>query len=57
MKEKFAKLINVKSIITILLTVVVCYLAIFKEFDIRDLYLMIISFYFGTQVEKKNKEE
>ena len=57
MKEKLAKLINVKSIITILLTLVVCYLAIFKDFDIRDLYLMIISFYFGTQVEKKSKEE
>lgn len=56
MKEKWAKLINVKSIITILLTLVVCYLAIFKNFDIKDLYLMIISFYFGTQVEKKNKE-
>jgi len=57
MKEKFAKLINVKSIITILLTLVVCYLAIFKDFDIKDLYLMIISFYFGTQLEKKSKEE
>lgn len=56
MKEKLAKLINVKSIITILLTLVVCYLAIFKNFDIKDLYLMIISFYFGTQLEKKNKE-
>lgn len=56
MKEKWAKLINVKSIITLLLTVVVCYLAIFKDFDIRDLYLMIISFYFGTQVEKKKEE-
>lgn len=56
MLEKLAKLINVKSIITILLTVVVCYLAIWKDFDIRDIYLMIISFYFGTQVEKKNKE-
>lgn len=57
MKEKWAKLINVKSIITILLTLVVCYLAIWEDFDIKDLYLMIISFYFGTQVEKKNKEE
>lgn len=56
MKEKLAKLINVKSIITILLTLVVCYLAIFKNFDIKDLYLMIISFYFGTQLEKKNKK-
>jgi hypothetical protein len=56
MLEKLAKLINVKSIITILLTLVVCYLSIFKNFDIKDIYLMIISFYFGTQLEKNNKE-
>ena len=57
MKEKFAKLINVKSIITILLTLVVCYLAIFKNFDIKDLYLMIISFYFGTQSTKDKSDK
>jgi hypothetical protein len=56
MKEKFAKLINVKSIITILLTLVVCYLAIFKDFDIKEIYLMIIAFYFGTQL-KETKEK
>lgn len=57
MKEKITKLIKVKSIVTILLTLVVCYLAIFKDFDIKEIYLMIIAFYFGTQFEKKNKEE
>ena len=56
MKEKLAKLINVKSIVTLSLTLVVCILAIWKDFDIRDIYLMIISFYFGTQVEKKKEE-
>ena len=56
LKEKLAKLINVKSIVTLVLTLVVCILAIFKNFDIRDIYLMIISFYFGTQVEKKKEE-
>lgn len=56
MKEKFAKLINVKSIVTILLTLVVCYLSITKEFDIKEIYLMIIAFYFGTQL-KENKTE
>nr|DAP14849.1 MAG TPA: hypothetical protein [Caudoviricetes sp.] len=56
MWEKLAKLINVKSIITILLTLVVCYLAIVKGFDIKEIYLMIIAFYFGTQL-KENKEE
>ncbi len=56
MLEKLAKLINVKSIVTILLTLVVCYLAIANSFDIKEIYLMIIAFYFGTQL-KENKEE
>ena len=56
MLEKLAKLINVKSIVTILLTLVVCYLAITKGFDFKEIYLMIIAFYFGTQL-KENKEE
>ena len=53
MKEKFAKLINVKSIVTIALTGVVCYLSIAGKIDIEQIYLMIIAFYFGTQLEKK----
>lgn len=53
MKEKLSKLINVKSIVTILLTLVVCYLAIAEKIDIEQIYLMIIAFYFGTQLEKK----
>lgn len=57
MKDKIAKLINVKSIITILLTFVVCYLAIAKGFDIKEIYLMIIAFYFGTQLKETKKEE
>ena len=56
MLEKLAKLINVKSIVTILLTFVVCYLAIAQGFDIKEIYLMIIAFYFGTQL-KENKEQ
>ena len=56
MKEKLAKLINVKSIVTILLTLVVCYLSIAQRFDIKEIYLMIIAFYFGTQL-KENKTE
>ena len=57
MKEKIAKLINVKSIVTILLTLVVCYLAIIKEFDIKEIYLMIIAFYFGTQLKEKENDK
>ena len=51
--KKIAKLIDVKSIITLLLTCVVAYKG---EMDIQEIYLMIIAFYFGTQVEKKKEE-
>lgn len=58
MKE-LKKLLNVKSIVTILLTIVVCILSLKGNFDIKEIYLMIIAFYFGTQHEKinENKEE
>lgn len=57
MKEKIAKLINVKSLVTLILTLVVAYKAIMGQMDIEQIYLMIIAFYFGTQLEKNNKEE
>lgn len=52
-KEKIAKLINVKSIVTIALTLVTVYLAVIGKVDVKEIYLIIISFYFGTQHEKK----
>lgn len=59
MLEKLAKLINVKSIVTLALTIVVAILALKGNFDIKEIYLMIIAFYFGTQLKenKENKEE
>lgn len=54
MKEKIAKLINVKSIVTIVLTLVVAYKAIVGQMDIEQIYLMIIAFYFGTQLKDNN---
>lgn len=61
MKEKLKNLIDVKSIVTILLTIVVCILALKGVFDIKEIFIMIISFYFGTQHQKvtetTNKEE
>ena len=56
MLEKLAKLINVKSIVTLALTIVVAILALKGNFDIKEIYLMIIAFYLGTQL-KENKEE
>ena len=57
MREKLAKLINVKSIITILLTVVFSYLSICGDIQpdqFMTVFTVIISFYFGTQAEKKD---
>lgn len=58
MKDKLAKLINVKSIVTILLTVVFCYLAItgvIKAADFMTVFTVVIAFYFGTQANKEEK--
>lgn len=59
MKEKWTKLIDVKSIVTLLLTIVFSYLAATKVIDggqFLTIFTVIISFYFGTQA-MKNKEE
>jgi hypothetical protein len=53
MKNKLLKLLEVKSIVTILLTIVVVVLALKGQFDIKDIYLIIIGFYFGTQATKE----
>ena len=53
MLERLTKLLTVKSIVTILLTIVVVVLALRGQFDIKDIYLIIIGFYFGTQATKE----
>lgn len=49
-------LLKVKSIVTLLLTLVVCVMAIKDKMNIEQIYLMIIAFYFGTQHEKNGGE-
>jgi hypothetical protein len=59
MKEKLAKLIDVKSIITLLLCAVFCFLSIMRYIQtdqFMTVFSVIIAFYFGTQTEKKNKQ-
>lgn len=51
--ERISKLLTVKSIVTIVLTVVIAHLAVSGQVNIKEIYLIIISFYFGTQHEKK----
>lgn len=59
MKERFAKLIDVKSIMTLCLTAVFCYLAIVGTVGATaflSIFTMIVGFYFGTQSEKKKAQ-
>ena len=54
--KRLAALLSVKSIVTILLTVVFAYLAIIGEVsqEFMMVYTVIIAFYFGTQTQKIN---
>lgn len=56
MKEIIEKLITIKSIVTILLTIVFCVLAATGEIsgsEYLTIFATVIAFYFGTQHEKK----
>lgn len=60
MGKKIAKLIDVKSIVTLVLTVVFSYLSIIgviKAEQFMTVFTVVISFYFGTQVGKKEAKE
>lgn len=54
MKERLQKLLTVKSIVTIALTIVFCYLSIKGDVatEFLTIYTTIIAFYFGTQAMK-----
>lgn len=55
MKERLSKLLTVKSIVTIALTIVFCVLAltgVLTGRDVLTVYTTVIAFYFGTQAEK-----
>ena len=58
MKEKLAKLIDVKSIVTLALTGAFVYLACEKVVpqEFQTIFTVVISFYFGTQAAKKASE-
>lgn len=59
MFDKIKNLINVKSIVTIILTILFCVLAFLDKIDgqsVLNIYTVIIAFYFGTQLEKNRKE-
>lgn len=57
MKNRLSKLLTVKSIVTIILTLVFSYLAIvgiIASEQVMTVFTVVISFYFGTQSEKLN---
>ena len=59
MKSKLSKLIDVKSIVTLLLTAVFCVLAVRGTVSAEQfltVFTVVISFYFGTQYQKNSKK-
>ena len=55
MKDKFVKLLSVKSIVTLMLTTVFAYMCIAQKISEQQfmmIFTVVISFYFGTQHEK-----
>lgn len=59
MKERFGKLLTVKSIVTIAMTTVFCILAARGDLSGRDfltVFTTVIAFYFGTQAERKKAD-
>jgi hypothetical protein len=59
MLDKIAKLINVKSIVTLVLTAVFSVLSlegILSAEQFQTVFTTVIAFYFGTQYQK-NREE
>lgn len=57
MKERLQKLLTVKSIVTIALTIVFCILSLRGVLDPQyflSIFTTVIAFYFGTQASKEN---
>lgn len=55
MKDKIARLIDVKSIMTLMLTAVFAYLSVTGKLSadqMLTIYTMIVGFYFGVQSSK-----
>lgn len=55
LKKRVANLASVKSIVTVLLTVIFGVLALRRDISGQDfltIFLIVISFYFGTQSQK-----
>lgn len=59
MKERLNKLLTIKSIVTLLMSVVFAYLSIIGTIgstEFLTIFTVIIGFYFGTQAEKDSNK-
>jgi hypothetical protein len=59
-RERIAKLIDVKTIVTFALTAAFVYLSICEKIEpqiFMTIYTMVIGFYFGTQHEKNRGDK
>jgi len=59
-RERIAKLIDVKTIVTFALTAAFVYLLVSEKIEpqiFMTIYTMIIGFYFGTQHEKNRGDK
>lgn len=58
MKDRIAKLIDVKSIVTLVLTVVFAVLSVSGRLSAEQfltIFTTVVAFYFGTQTRKKEE--
>ena len=58
-RDRLARLIDVKTIVTFALTAAFVYLSVIGEVKpeiFMTIYTMVVGFYFGTQHEKNKKE-
>ena len=53
-KKRLSNLLSVKSLVTLVLTVVFAYMAVTETIsqDFMTVYAVVIAFYFGTQSQK-----
>lgn len=59
LKKNAANLLKVKTIVTLMLTIVFCVLALLGEVSAADfltVFAVVIAFYFGTQTKKETPE-
>ena len=60
MQKVFDRLLTIKSIVTIMLTIVFCILALCGTIDggqFLTIFTVVIGFYFGTQAQKQAQAE